>query len=382
MAAGGSVLMSQGVVGKRVMALVLCAVGLLGLVQPAGGPPPATVRLADVRLESIEQRRQVTGEVRAHRQSTLAAQEGGLVVEMLADIGDVVEAGAIIARLDPTRLAIERDEAAARVMAAEATVTERASVARQAERDLERVREVLERESGAQPELERAESTFAAEEARLKAAQASKALEEARAMLIEQRLADLEIRAPFAGRIVAKRTEIGQWVREGDGVMDVIETTPIDVWVDVPESLVAAASAATTIDVHIPALGMDVQARVVAVVFAADPRSRLFPVRLELSNVEGAIKPGMSATGLVPIGQQAATLLVPKDAVLKGEAGFHVYFDAGGRAAMAPVERLFAVGDQVAIRSQALSEGMKVVVDGNERLFPGQPLNVISGSGQ
>jgi multidrug efflux pump subunit AcrA (membrane-fusion protein) len=88
----------------------------------------------------------------------------------------------------------------------------------------------------------------------------------------------------------------------------------------------------------------------------------------------------MSATGLVPMGQSAMTLLVPKDAVLKGETGSFVYFDGGGRAAVASVERLFAVGDLVAIRASMLEEGMSVVVDGNERLFPGQPLNVVPGA--
>ncbi|MBX3322542.1 MAG: efflux RND transporter periplasmic adaptor subunit [Phycisphaeraceae bacterium] len=369
----------QNRVTTRVAALCvgLLAVGSLGVAQPEGGPPPATVRVAEVTRDVVEQRRQVTGEVRAHRQSLLASQEPGLVEELSVDIGDAVEAGAVIARLQRTRMDLELREAQSRVASTQATVAEREALVAQAQRDLVRVREVLARESGAAPELDRAESAAAAEEARLAQARAQQQIEEARVELIEQRLDDLTIRAPFKGRVVARRTEIGQWIREGDAVVELIEVDPIDIWLDVPEGLVQFASRAETIAVHVPALGVDVEARVIATVPQGDARSRLFPVRLEVSNADGLIKPGMSATGLVPMGQRAPTLLVPKDALLKGETGTYVYYDAGGRAAMAAVERLFALGDQVAIRSGVLNEGMRVVVDGNERLFPGQPLNIV-----
>ena len=49
-------------------------------------------------------------------------------------------------------------------------------------------------------------------------------------------------------------------------------------------------------------------------------------------------------------------------------------FDAGGVAAVAPVQVEFAAGDRMVIREGALRPGMRVVVEGNERIFPGQPL--------
>jgi hypothetical protein len=57
-----------------------------------------------------------------------------------------------------------------------------------------------------------------------------------------------------------------------------------------------------------------------------------------------------------------------------------VYFSADGVAAIARVEVLFGAGDRVAVRSDQLKPGMDVVVVGNERLFPGQPLAPIAPS--
>jgi hypothetical protein len=82
----------------------------------------------------------------------------------------------------------------------------------------------------------------------------------------------------------------------------------------------------------------------------------------------------MSITGLVPTGSEEPSLTIHKDAILRNEMGEFVFFDAGGVAAMAQIRSLFPVGDRMAIEAEALQAGAKVVTQGNERMFPGQPL--------
>lgn len=363
--------------------LVLMLSGVLALAalgQPQGGPPPANVRLATVIEEPIEQKRRVTGEVRALRRSQLAAEEGGLVVELTVDAGTSVNEGDVVARLDANRVELELTEARAGIPAAEALIVEREAESVQMGRDLVRVRELLELESGAAPEMDRAERDAAVADARLAQARAQLAVAQARVAVVEQRLEDLVIRAPFSGRVVEKMTEVGQWVSEGDAVVDLVELAEVEIRVDVPEEFVDRASRAETVWVLLPALGVEVEARVLAIVPQADPRTRLFPVRLIAPNADGALRPGMSAIGLMPTSRQAMTTLIPKDAIVQGEAGTHVFVDQGGVAGMVPVERLFAVGDLVAVRSSMLDAGMSVVVEGNERLMPMQSLNILGTS--
>ncbi|MCL4221976.1 MAG: efflux RND transporter periplasmic adaptor subunit [Phycisphaerales bacterium] len=335
------------------------------------------VRVAPVVEESIEQKRQVTGDVRAIGRSQLAAQEPGLVIEVLVDEGARVKQGDVVARLDPEGLELDLVEAKASVLAAEAKVAEEEALSAQAARDRDRIREMLALESGSKPELDRAESQAAAEAARLEQARAQLAIEQARQRLIEKRLGDLEIRAPFSGRVTEKFTEVGQWVQAGSPVVEVVSLDPVEIRVDVPERFVSRVIQAETVSVMLPGVGQEVSARVIAVIPRGDMRSRLFPLRLLADNPEELIKPGMSAIGLVPTSERAMTLLVPKDAVLQGETGSYVYFEGGGRAAIAPVERLFAIGDRVAVRSATLRAGMSVVVEGNERMRPGSLLEVI-----
>ena len=84
---------------------------------------------------------------------------------------------------------------------------------------------------------------------------------------------------------------------------------------------------------------------------------------------------------MVPTGKKEALLTVSKDAILRNAAGEYVYINSGGVAAVAPIERRFAVGNRVVIRSPMVREGVQVVVEGNERMFPGQPLVILNGDG-
>ena len=88
----------------------------------------------------------------------------------------------------------------------------------------------------------------------------------------------------------------------------------------------------------------------------------------------------MSVTATVPTGAEADHLTVSRDAILRSATGPYLYVAAGGgdgkpaAAVMVPVEVLFSVGDRAAVRGRDLAAGALVVVEGNERLFPGAPL--------
>jgi RND family efflux transporter MFP subunit len=364
--------------------LALAAMPGVAAAQPGGGPPPANVRIDTVRR--VEQRREVLGELRAVKRSYLAAEEPGLVVQLSVDVGDWVQQGQAIARLDDRRRALDLERDRAERAANEAVVTEREAQVEKAERDLRRLEELGRREGASRNEIDDARTTLKAAEARLAQARADLASARADEAMAEKRLADMTIRAPFSGAVVSKSTEVGQWVREGEALVEIVAIDEVDAFLDVPERFVrSVASPGVVIEVRVPAVGRSIPARVSSVLAAGDRLGRTFPVRLRIDNTasgggEGRLLPGMSVAALVPTGEPADMLTVHKDAVLRNDAGAFVYFNAGGVAAVAPVESLFAQGDRVVVRSPALSPGVSVITDGNERIFPGQPLNILDGA--
>ncbi len=363
--------------------LVLIAAGALA-------QPPAKVQLDEVRLETVEQMRRVTGELRAQRRSRLATQAQGLVVLLDVQEGDAVQAGQVIARLDSEEVELELARQQAELNALEATVLEREALAERAGKELERVQRLREAASASAQELDDAMLEDAAARARLERARADVVTASRAVDVLAKRVRDMEVKAPFDGKVVSLATEVGQWVGEGDAVLEMYDAASIEAWIDVPERFIGRVSSAGSDDappvrVIVAAAEASLPGAIIQIVPSADTLSRLFPVRVRVEN-DGLLQPGMSVVAEVPTGAAVPTLTVHKDAILRNDAGEFVYvagpsqFGEGLAAMPMQISRLFAVGDRVAIRPGGLSEGTQVVIEGNERMFPTQPLIVTGGA--
>jgi RND family efflux transporter MFP subunit len=355
------------------------------------GQPPAKVRLDGARLESVEQMRRVTGELRALRRSELATQESGLVLGLEVREGDSVEAGAVVARLDDERQRLELARLQAELEALQASVAEREAERSRAETELERVRSLRERNSASVQELEDAELDAVSASARLTRAKADVAAAARAVDLAATSLRDMTVTAPFAARVVRVMTEQGQWLATGDPVVELYATESIEAWIDVPERYIGRIAGAEgtlppRVNIAIEAIGSTLEGEIIQIIPDADPLSRLFPVRIRVTDGFGLLRPGMSVVAEVPTGTQAQTLTVHKDAILRNDAGEFVYMaipnpmapgpEGGMVGAPVQVDRIFAVADRVAIRPGPVAPGAQLVVEGNERMFPMQPLEI------
>lgn len=376
------------------LAAALVSASLALAQPPAGGPPPARVVTDRVRLESVERWREVTGELRAPLRSTLASQQAGLVIQLNFEPGDRIEAGKVIAKLDDRIARLVVTQAEASVTTRKALVTERQTIVDKARRDAERYDTAYNASGATQSEVDDAHTALAEAEARFAQAQADVGWGETAVALARKRLEDMTIRAPFTGVVATKRTETGQWLTEGGAVVDLVALDSIDAWLDVPEAFIdrlrseggEGSADAVKVQLKIPALSTAtrpgatdkavavIEAPIAGIIPNADPLSRLFPVRVRIDNKDGRLKPGMSVIGLVPSGTTESALTVSKDAVLRNDTGPFLYYDKGGVAAIAQVAISYALGDRLVVTSPTLSDGVEVVVEGNERLFPGQPL--------
>ncbi len=369
-----------GIADRRLGARLAVFAGWIAVASSAlaqGGPPPAAVRVDPVREETVERMREVTGEVRAVQQADVASQERGLVVELNVEIGDEIEAGHVIARLRDNRRRLDVARLQAVVASNEALVAERAAQVGKAARDLERLAELRSRSGASQNEVDDAETALA--EAQARQAQAQADLESSRVELstAETRLDDMVIEAPFAGSVVSKMTEVGQWISEGDTVVELLSYDTVDVFLDVPERFLEPLRQANRpVQLSMDALEEEIEAPVATVIAQGDRLARTFPVRVRLENPAHSIRPGMSVQGLVPTGEPMVALTVHKDAVMRSDVGVFVYFNNEGAAAVAPIEPLFAQGERIVVRSPLLAAGVELIIEGNERVFPTQPLTI------
>jgi RND family efflux transporter MFP subunit len=369
--------------------LVVFVIGALGSeLFGQGGPPPANVVVDAVRAEELVERRVVTGEIRSRLSSALASQVEGLVVELQIEEGDVVSKGQVIARLDDVRAQIAVSRAIAEVDFAAAVMMQREAELDVARRDLSRLEELDRLGSSGVSQLDEARTLVASREALMAQAKAEMASAKNDLMLRDRELEDMTVVAPFAGRVVMKHSDVGQWVGRGDEIVTIVSLSELEARVDIPEDVYGAVletkKAGGKIEISLPALngrfGGRVYGEILAILPRADSLSRLFAVRIAVEAVDengkSLLRPGMSLSAWVPTGKPGQFVTVSKDAIVRTATGEVVYYSDDGISAVTPVTRLFAVGDRVAVRSFALRDGMMVVVDGNERLFPGQGLIV------
>lgn len=362
------------------MAASLCWLSL-GRTIMAQPPPSAPVRADTVRLESVQQMRSVTGTILPQRRSIVASEQSGLVIEVPFDTGDTVAAGDILAVLDSDILQLELQEAQAQLAAADATVAERQADHDRLQLDYESIREMREAGAAKPKEVDDARTLLDAAVARLTAAGRSRRLAEVRIRLVERRLAGTIIKAPFDGVVVVKHTEVGQWMNIGGQVAEVIATSHVDAVLDVPERYVGRLAPGMSVMVEPACMNAPVNGTIRGIIPLGDQQARTYPVKVALENPDGRLLPGMSVSGTIPTGDRMQALTVNPDAITMTAMGAAVYVIRDGR--VAPVTIRVGPGaseGRVVALGQGLAEGDLVVIEGNERLYPGAGVQIVNAA--
>jgi RND family efflux transporter MFP subunit len=350
--------------------------------QKPQGPPPALVRVGEVRQQEAQNRLDVIGRLMEVRRVVVASEETGRVVAMKAEEGDQVVGGQTpLARIDDVWAQINQRTAEAELARARAAVAEAQARLDNANRDVVYLEQLQQRQSANPKEVEDARATQRVNAAALQSAQAAVLTAQAELDRANESVTRLVILAPFDGVVVKKMTEVGQWLERGSPVAEIISRGGIDAVIDVPENLINQLRTGQDVEVLVEPLNLTVNGKVQSINPLGSSTARTFPVKLRLEDQEGKLKPSMSVLARVPSGQMTQVLTVPRDAVQNTPMGARVWANLGGKAMPIGVRVLFGLGDRYAVADLGagppLAQGAQVVVEGAERLFPTQPLMIV-----
>lgn len=328
-------------------------------------PPPTPVEVAVVQEKVLNRPVSFVGNVVPFKRSVIASEVQGLVSNFPAYEGLFVKEGDVLVEFKTSTLEINLKEA-------KASRQEAASRHTLAKNNLKRIKDLHEKGVASIQELQDAESEKNAWYARL--TQLKSQIEQD-----EYNLSVSSIKAPFTGYVVAKHTEVGQWVEEGGAVLELIEIDRLKIVINIPENYIGKLKLEDRVIVNFDALlDIDFEAKVDAIVPQADRESRTFPVIIVLDNKEFLIKSGMVARASFLIGDSQPVKLVPKDAIVEFNKNKMVYVVNNGSAQPVPVNPGFSFEDLIQVNGQ-ISKGQQVVIRGNERLRPNQPVKIING---
>ncbi len=223
-----------------------------------------------------------TGEFVTPVRSELSARLPGRVGRMYVEEGSRVHAGEPLLELetDYTRLNLQKAEAdAQRAAAAEVD----------AQRDLERKKELIAKQSIPQATYDRTQAVY-------DQARAAKASMLAQAAIYRQQLSDSVLRSPIDGVIAEKRTDVGQRLGENAVALVVVQTSPLKLRFRVPEKYLAQVHRGQIVKATVdPYPGQVFEGRVSTVGGVIDPATRSFFVETEFANRDGRLRPGLFA---------------------------------------------------------------------------------------
>jgi RND family efflux transporter MFP subunit len=335
----------------------IAAAGVLAMSPAAGQQQAVPVQVAAAEEIEATPTTWVAGTVIARDDSRLAAEVSGRL-EAVRDVGEVVRAGDIVARIERRQLELQEAEAEAQI----APIRARMEFL---EREAQRLEKLAARDAAARSQLDEVASGYREYAGQLEAARM-------RLALVRDRLQRTDIDAPFDGVIVERVKSRGERVDEGDVVVRLVDTSNLEIRARIPLELTPYAAQGSTLEVmsgdhRFPAV-------VRTLVPVGDDSSRLYELRLRPQAPVWLA--GQAVRLAVPVSEKRRFVAVHRDALVIRQDEISVFkVNHEGLAESVRVTLGIAQGNMVEVNGNVLP-GEPVVVRGNERLRPGQPVTI------
>lgn len=351
---------------KRILLNILAFTACLTAAHPrvvAQDFPPALVVTEPVKTMDFHEQLTLVGRTEARAASRIVAEVSSSVIAIDAREGVWIGKGAPLVTVDSQRIALS-------LAAKEAEAAQAKADAELAEKELARVKDLYGQEILSERVLDEAATAVT------RTAERYKQLEAERGQLAID-VAKCIIRAPYDGYTINKLVNIGEWVNAGTPVYEMVDLSVVKVTVDLPERHFGQVEIGSTVSIVVssdettPVVG-----KVTGIAPQASQTTHTFPVIISVNNRDGRLGGGMLVRAVVSLKTAFASLAVSKDAIIRQGDQTLVYTVVEGKAAPIYVVISSSNGTMVAVRGEGLADGMPVVVRGNERIFPGSPVQI------
>jgi membrane fusion protein (multidrug efflux system) len=317
----------------------------------AGGGSGTPVELG--KPEKLNWPKSVTavGSLRSDESVIVRAEQSGRITALNFKEGQPVKAGLVLVQLDDSLARAELEQAKANQKLAKAKF-DRA--------------------------VELQQKNFISGQARDEAENALR-VADATVSLAEAKLTKLVIKSPFSGTVGLRSASVGDYVKDGQDIVNLEKTDPIKVDFKVPELFQSKISVGQALSVSLDALpGKPYSGRVYAVNPQLDTAGRAVVLRAQMDNHGGALKPGMFARVRLTLADTGDTVVVPEQSVaMQGEEQI-MFKVVDGRAMRTKVEVGQRRDGKVEI-VEGIGGSDTIVVAGWQRLRDGAAVRLASG---
>ncbi len=334
---------------SRVSAALIMAALHISVAWAAQGELASTL----VQVGGAAENSRYDGVVEAVRQTVIASQVSGAIIDLPVKAGDVVKAGQVLVRID-ARSAVQGS------LASQAQSQAARSALELATKDVERQRHLFEKQYISQSALERAETQFRASSEQLKAqlAQASMATIQSDFYVIK---------APYAGVIADLPIALGDMAMPGKAMLTVYDPKGLRITASVPQTSMNNYVDGQPFKVELPGLTADHQwlsLTHMQLLPTIDANTHTLQIRVDLPVTAHGIAPGLFARLWLPSQRSSAShLYVPTSSIVRrGEMTGLYVIDANKHALLRQVRLGNAQNDSIEVLS-GVSAGERIAID-------------------
>lgn len=321
------------------------AAGPTAPAKAAGGPAasfPTAVEVAKVSASDFDDDVSAVGTLKSNESVVLRPETAGRIASIGFKDGAIVAKGAVLVVLDAAIQDAELQQARANLGLAKSSY----------ERNVELVGK-----------------KFLSQQA-LDSSAATLKVQEAAVQLAEAKAAKMRIRAPFTGMVGLRNVSVGDYLKDGQDLINIEDVATLRVDFRLPENYLGRLSKGQTLEVLSDALpGERFKAVLDAVDPLVDPNGRAISARARLDNAKGKLRPGMFVRVRLLFGERKGVLMVPEQAIVPGgqPAVFKVL---DGKAKLVKVKLGVRRAAQVEV-AEGLAAGDLVVTAGQLKLREG-----------
>ncbi|TVQ38527.1 MAG: efflux RND transporter periplasmic adaptor subunit [Wenzhouxiangella sp.] len=307
------------------------------------------VEVSEAQLGTISAFYSATATLEADGEAKVVARISGRIIEILAEEGDRVQAGDVLARIDDDRLRLE-------LARAEADLS-------RLRQDFNRQREMHQRNLIATEVFERIQFEYQAQQTQVE--------------LVRLELSYADVTAPIDGVVSERMVRVGNMVNTTDPVFVVTAMEPILATLHVPERELARLQPGQLAMLQVDALpGQPFAGRIARISPVVDAASGTFRVTVELSDHGQRLRPGMFGRFNIVYDSRDQAVLIPVAAVMSEDGRHSVFVVDASQAQRRAVTLGYRNNGQYEI-VEGLEPGERVVVTGQASLRTGTEVLVL-----
>ena len=186
------------------------------------------------------------------------------------------------------------------------------------------------------------------------------------------------ISSPLDGTVKTKHVKVGEFVRKGDKLVEILDLSRVIVKVNIPELEILEIKIGQKVEIALYIMEEIIfSGEVKNIGLEADSNNRTFPVEIHVSNSERMLRPGMLARSTFTKSIDDEQIVIPRHTILEKERGRVVYVFDKGKVFQRDIQIGLSQKDQVQV-IKGLKKGELIVVEGHNKLSDGEEVNVVN----